>query len=320
MAEADRLAPLCRLGSVTNLAASVCPGAAVGFPSEFQRHLATVLIAELHACLRWFPPSGVAVLRWFLAGYQVENIKILLRSLHTGRPVAANSLYELPPDVAAELPLPEKPESPDDVFRSLADGPLGAGLAQTRPLWESGPRLFLQEVALDRAYLAGLLARLRPLPDFALAAVRPVLLQYADSFHLQLATRGRLIHGLGIPALLGFHIPGAAISRLRLTAMLGESTARGVAETALHRAVDTLPEAHADSATVEALARDRCLRMANRAFRQDPVGLGAVIGYAALRHIEIANLATVSEGIHAGVPEETIRLHLVPHPSHTTHV
>jgi vacuolar-type H+-ATPase subunit C/Vma6 len=102
--------------------------------------------------------------------------------------------------------------------------------------------------------------------------------------------------------------------------MLGESTARGVAETALHRAVDTLPEAHADSATVEALARDRCLRMANRTFRQDPVGLGAVIGYAALRHIEIANLATVSEGIHAGVPEETIRLHLVPHPSHATHV
>ena len=48
-------------------------------------------------------------------------------------------------------------------------------------------------------------------------------------------------------------------------------------------------------------------RLANRAMRRSPTGLGTVMGYVILRRIEIANLTTISEGIRLGLSDEIIR-------------
>ena len=48
-------------------------------------------------------------------------------------------------------------------------------------------------------------------------------------------------------------------------------------------------------------------RLANRAMRRSPTGLGTVVGYVMLRRIEIANLTTISEGIRLELSEEIIR-------------
>ena len=67
-----------------------------------------------------------------------------------------------------------------------------------------------------------------------------------------------------------------------------------------------------DASTLEGLAWKRFFRLANLAFRQSHMGLGAIMGYAGLRRVEVANLITISEGIRNGMAAETIRGRLIP--------
>ena len=62
----------------------------------------------------------------------------------------------------------------------------------------------------------------------------------------------------------------------------------------------------------EATAANQLYRLANRAMRRNPIGLGTVVGYVMLRQIEIANLTTISEGIRLGLPAEMIRARMTP--------
>jgi vacuolar-type H+-ATPase subunit C/Vma6 len=42
------------------------------------------------------------------------------------------------------------------------------------------------------------------------------------------------------------------------------------------------------------------------------MGFGVVVGYVALRRLEVANLITISEGIRTGAGEDVIRARMVP--------
>ena len=60
------------------------------------------------------------------------------------------------------------------------------------------------------------------------------------------------------------------------------------------------------------LAWKRFLRLANRAFRRSHMDLGAVVGYAGIRRVEVANLISLSEAIRTGMAAEVIRARLIP--------
>jgi vacuolar-type H+-ATPase subunit C/Vma6 len=42
------------------------------------------------------------------------------------------------------------------------------------------------------------------------------------------------------------------------------------------------------------------------------MGLGAVVAYASIRRVEVANLISLSEGVRAGVAPEVVRRRLIP--------
>jgi len=67
----------------------------------------------------------------------------------------------------------------------------------------------------------------------------------------------------------------------------------------------------ADTSALEGLAWKRFFRLANFAFRQSHMGLGAIMGYAGLRRVEVANLITISEGIRNGMAAEKIHGRLI---------
>jgi len=80
-------------------------------------------------------------------------------------------------------------------------------------------------------------------------------------------------------------------------------------------AVDEVPAAAKEALTptdLETLAWRRYYRLANRAFRRCHMGLGAVVAYAAIRRVELANLITLSEGIRQGQPADALRRRLIP--------
>ena len=139
-----------------------------------------------------------------------------------------------------------------------------------------------------------------------------MLHQEVDRFHLRLVARGRFGYGVAPELLLPLHVAGTRIPRRRFTAMLNDATLSAAARRAVGRALDALPGEPVDAAALEVEAWHRFLRLANRAFRGGPVGLGAVVGYVGLRRVEVANLITLAEGLRAGVTAEALRARLTP--------
>jgi len=129
-----------------------------------------------------------------------------------------------------------------------------------------------------------------------------------------LAARGKFHYGLGAAMLVPFHVPHAGIDRSRFEKMLAAEDLAQVAALAKGTAIEGLPAGAPapEAADLEAMAWDRHYRVANRCFRRSHMGLGAVVAYAAIRRIELANLIALSEGIRAGLDAGAIRRRLIP--------
>jgi vacuolar-type H+-ATPase subunit C/Vma6 len=214
-----------------------------------------------------------------------------------------------------------------EAFAALVPHPsLQRAVQAVCDVFRSQPQAFFIEAALDQGYFLELLARTAALPDEDRHAVLPVVHQEVDAFHLALVTRGLFLYGLKPELLARFHVGGAGIRRARLEAMLAAGNLADVAAKAVGLAIDELPHelssqgglARAvDPSLLEVMARNRFLRLANRAFRSSPMGPGAVIGYTAIRRVELANLITLTEGIRVGLRPEAIRARLIPQAAPT---
>jgi len=282
MAEAVRLHALCRAPGLPDLARAVAAGAEPATFAEFQRGRSEELRREVEGFLAHAAGAGAAFVRWLLARFDLDDWKARRRT----------DALASPRDL------------PDPAARAVAAEACASRPATVRP--------FFVEAAVDHLYFLELLARAARLPRGDRVHVEPLARQEADVFHLQLVARGRFGYGVEAAALAPFHVPGTCVPRRAFDAMLREATLQDAARRMARRAIDAVPPETADAAMLEALAWQRYGVLANRAFRRDPIGWGAVAGYVALRRLEVANLVTLSEGVRMGVPEEEVRRRLVP--------
>jgi vacuolar-type H+-ATPase subunit C/Vma6 len=173
------------------------------------------------------------------------------------------------------------------------------------------PQPFYLEAALDCGYFQELLAKTLQLSGEAQAVVRPLLLHEANFFQFMLAVRGRFHFDLPADALLALHLPGIYDDWFKNLLTVPDLLAATKASVGI--VFDELPaEPGTNEVALEALAWKRFRRLANDTYRRDHMGLGAIVGYAALRRVETANLITLSEGIRTGVTAGAIRARLVP--------
>lgn len=278
MAEAERLDALSRLRSLPELARAVAPGLEPSSTREFQAWLVERLAEEVAGFLPFLEPAGATLVEWLLVRHPLEALKDRYRETR---------------DVV-----------PDDRTTGAVRRILDEALSWAR----AHPQPFFFEAALDRGYFAELLARVEALPPGDRQVVAPMMVQDVDRFHLRLVARGRFVYGVAAELLLPMHVDKTRISRRRFAAMLQDPNLFVAAGRAVGRALDEPPAESVDAAELEALAWERSFRMANRAFRRGPIGLGAVVGYVGLRRVEVANLITLSEGIRTG----EVRLRLTP--------
>ena len=141
-----------------------------------------------------------------------------------------------------------------------------------------------------------------------------------DTFHLMLVARGRFTYDLPPERLAWLYVPGTGLSRDRFGHMLEAATLRDAAREAAPFVLPTpltdegllgTGSTDPDPAILEPLTWNRYDRLARRAFRRSHMGLGAVVAFAALRRVEVANLITVSEGIRSETPPDAIRRRLI---------
>jgi vacuolar-type H+-ATPase subunit C/Vma6 len=288
----------------------------------FQRRLVQELVWEFSEYLGCLRGAGASVLAWVLARFEIENVKVMLRSLVSAFPYQQVQKHLIPlphPPGESSKPAPAV-KSLDDVLDRLPAGMDGKRLKKIWNRYREPVSPFFLESTLDQVYFQELIARTGRLSRDDREVVEPLAAQDVDTFHLMVVLRGRFHYRLDSEALLPLHVRGARISYGRCAAMLGAPGAASALRCAIGQALDDMPfkeepGAGANSAVTaagEALAWKRFLRLANRTFRCGHMALGQVIGYAGLRRVEVINLITLSEAIRAGVPAADIRPRLIP--------
>lgn len=322
MAEGERLDALCRIRSLSEFFKTIFPDSEFGGFLDFQRRLVHELITELSRFRTYMLGPGADLIDWTLVRFQVENLKVFIRGRLTE--TAIQNLDEYLVSLPGELTLNTKgltaAKSPEDFIRLVPKGVLRENFAKTLDVYRSHPRPFFLEAALDRGYFQGLVVGTRALSQEDREVVEPMIYQEVDIFHLMLVTRGKFHYGLAPASLRPFHVAGTRISYGIFASMLSDQDFPTSVGRAAERVFDTGPSDQGsgngsmvtDPSAAEGLAWKRFLRLADLAFRQSHMGLGAIMGYVGLRHVEIANLITISEGIRSGMAPDAIRAHLIP--------
>ena len=316
LAEAERLDELCRLRTLADLAHHLFPGEQLLSVTELERRLILDLVEELTGLAARVGGAPADLLVGLWVRFLVENLKVLARGLAGGIALADLEAYLVPMPERLALPT-EALASAESVeaFAALVSEPvLRRGVEQAAPLYKERPRAFFIECGLDVGYLEGLLARAADLPASEREDVLGIARHEADTFMVMLAARGRFHYRLPAEALQPFFVAHARTDRARFEKMLSAETPAEVGRLAVGAALERAPGEgeSADAAEVEALAWDQHYRVANRCFRRSHMGLGAVVAYAAIRRIELANLIRLTEGIRAGLEPSALRRRLIP--------
>ena len=330
-AETERLDALCRLRSMTDLVRAISPQSRFTTVIDFQHGLIQEMVQELAGFAVQLTGAGSALMAWLRVRCQIENLKVLVRAFATRKPldVALKYLVPLPDDLSLDVEALSAADSAESLALAAPEGILRDGLAAFAAAYDESPASIVLEAALDRAYFQELLKRTKALPASARNDSLMLAKQEVDTFHLMLVARGRFVYGLGADPLETFHVSGSGITLERFRQMLAADTLRDAVHQVTSLMLDWWPVTEGryaagsedlSAAVLESLAWNRYHRLARRAFRRNHMGLGAVVAFAAIRRIEVANLITLSEGIRTHMPSDAIRRRLIPRNPEALHV
>jgi vacuolar-type H+-ATPase subunit C/Vma6 len=324
MAEGDRLIRLCRIQTLPELARTVFPGTAAESILDFQRLAVRELARELIDLITCMSGPGARLLYWLLIRFQIENLKVLIRMRLSGRPETAQVyLVPLPKGLTLDVRGLSAAESFNDFIDCTPKGLLREALKRASEIYPVRTSPFFFEAMLDRDYFQVLLEAVEEIREQDKDIAKPMFLQEVDTFLLMLLLRGKYFYGLDRETLLPLHVRGTRIPRALFATMLDDQDLRESVERVAQSVFDVPPfqgttsvgsSAPAiDAAALEHLAWKRFGRLANLAFRKSHIGLAAVLGYAGIRRLEVANLVTLSEGIQKAMTAEAIRDRLIAH-------
>lgn len=313
LAEKERLDPLCRIRSIEELGRVLYPQDTYASAIELQRRMVRDYFEEFARLAGGAEERPQGLLTWLPVRMQVENLKVVVRgwTSHTPLEEIQNHLVPLPGKFAVDAQQLLTSESADVFVAGLPNHRLRMGAERLSDLCKEPPGSFFFEAVLDHAYLQELATRAEELDGDDAQVARVAIHQEIDLFHLMLAVRGRWIYDLKPESLLRLHVSGSKLSSGRFRTWLTAASLEETAALAVGTALDEVP-ASGEPADIETQAWNRLLRLANRAFRQGHMSMGAVVGYAVIRRIELANLITLCEGIRAGMPPAELRACMLP--------
>jgi len=316
LAEGSVLDDLCRIRTVAELARRLTPGQPCTNGSELQRRLVRMMIDELGELEQNVTGAGRNLLRWLRVRYQAEALKVVIRGVVNDMPLQTirERLPALPADLALPLASLEAERSPHPLERLAViapPGPLRQGLLAAAGEYRERPRPFVLELALDCAYLGQLRVLTDGLDVPERGEVARLTALELDAHNLMLAIRGLHHYHLPPGSLRAWRVPGGRWDAPSFDALLATPDLAAALEAGARRLLPGSP-VPADPAATEVLLWNRYLARANALFRRGHMRLGAVIGYAAIRRIELANLITLTEGLRLGLEPPRIRERLIP--------
>lgn len=317
MLEGNRLEALCHIRTLPELGQTIGLGADFAAAAELQRKLVKDLVHELAGFVKHLGEAGSELFASMLLRFQIENVKVLIRGFINKIPqdVLQSYLAPLPERMALDAQKLMAANSLEDFAALLPQEKMYERLRGTVGNQHDHSTPFFLEMALENGFFQQLLAKTGRLSDEDLAAVRPLIVQEANQFQFMLVTRGKFLYELPTESLAPLRL--ARLSDDWFRELLATPDVASAAKCSVGIVIDELPagqssgEKALDVPYLETLAWRRYLRLANSAFCRGHIGLGAVIGYAGLRRVEVANLITVSEGVRMHVTNGDLRARLI---------
>lgn len=251
----------------------------------------------------------VVLMRWDLA-----NLRVIVRGKHALRSDDDVMAVLLPAGTLGEAALREMVAAPDmaGVAGTLeaVGHPFAPAMAEAMAGYAADQDLLAFEMVLDRAYVERGLRQARG-PGGDAAALREVLQSEIDAANAKTALKLGEAKGLDEEQRLRFFIPGGVLLPAELFVVLSAASTRASAWRRLRLSgfpIRDLPETPVDFERALDLATAQAL--AGR-YRGDPLGLGIVVGYLALKTYEVANLRLMARGAFLGLPREAVRREMV---------
>lgn len=241
-----------------------------------------------------------------LGRYDLEDLKTVARAKHAGRtgPDVAAKLTGAgdirPSTLEAMVAAPDVPAAAQAL--AVTRHPLARPFVQAARAYASGEDLFGLELALDRAYFAGLVQRAerRDVSD----VFRRWVQHEVDAANLRTALK---LEGRG-GDLDAFFLPGGReVGR----DLFGQIAAQGVGGLSAITAGTFSEVAQAtDRADAERRIRTALDVAARRAALRDPLGIGVVIRFLRAKESEAARLRLLARGAYYHVPREDLEKEL----------
>lgn len=249
---------------------------------------------------RAIPASGRAFLTAYLRRGELENLKLLCRTLLAGRGEATAEEF-LPPWSKPLLPAGiSNARSLDELTQRLPRGPL-RDLLRAAVEFPATERLYRLEAALERWYWEEILTEARRLPRFDRLGVLELLSLRADIDRLRVIARG-LQAELPKETIISALPPhGSLFPTLRVRRAL-DSEDRETALASLASSAMEAPFANGGEVTLFRRFRRELLKT----IRSSPFDLSVPFSAILLAELELRDIATILGALRCGVPKEEV--------------
>lgn len=288
------------------------------------------LVATVGKARRFFRDRAGELAALVLRRYELHNVKTVLRGIARQVPAGEILASTLPVAELRPADLSELARSPN--IRATIDLLATWGVSLARPLLElrarrrgDGLEIPELELALDRWHLHTAMQIARQADEEGRTLLETLMLE-ADGANIMIALR---LVGVADAALtLRGHFGAEDITALFVGpghiqfASLAEAARKlsvteavnALTETTYGTTLTNAMKAYAAAGHLSVFERAlgrRQLRHAASLFTRDPLGIGVLIGYIALKANEIANLRAIAQGLMLGRKPDRIRAELM---------
>lgn len=251
----------------------------------------------------------VVLLRWDL-----ENLRVIVRGKHAGRPAEEVMQALLPAGTLREVVLKEMTGYPD--MTGLAGTleavghPLATALAKGVAEYVETKDLTALEMHLDRGYAEGGLQQIGRRGQDA-AVLREMLESEIDAANTKTALKLASAGNLSRADRLRYFIPGGPLLSAEGFVALASPETQAQAAARLRARGFPIPELPADLIAFERAMDLKVAKGLASYYLGDPLGVDIVIGYVAMKSTEVANLRLIARGKFLGLPREAVRREMI---------
>lgn len=249
----------------------------------------------------------VVLMRWDLA-----NIRVILRGKHTGRPQDKIFANLFPAGGLSEVALRELATQPDvaGVIGALGglDHPFAAALAEGLAAYQDSQDLLALELRLDRFYAThGLRVASRGGHDAEL--VRGLLQMLLAATNVKTALKLQRAGALSREEKARFYIGGGIVTEELFILLTDPAT---VEQGMKGLRVQGFPVKSAgDLAAFERDVDLEAISAQTALYLGDPLSIGVVIAYVAMKYNEVVNLRLIARSKALGIPRDRVRKEMV---------